>query len=140
MNMGNNNSEKTAELQTVIEQIYSWSLQRELTWGIVVLTCLTGLIQLLAISEENNFWFLVSSSAIYVTLSSVLAYSLYYFSKLYRYSRKVLASEHLNQEAKKYVEATRGIHSFLLNPKISKFLSVISFCTLLITWFSKIGA
>jgi len=138
--MGNNKFEKKVESQTVIEHIYSRSLQRELTWGIVVLTCLTGLIQLLTIPEENNFWYLASSSTIYVTLSSVLAYSLYYFSKLYRYSRKVLTSEHLNQEAKKYIEATQGIHSSLLNPKISKFLIVISFCTLLITWFSKICA
>jgi hypothetical protein len=136
--MENNKLEEKAELQTVLEQIYSWSLQRELTWGIVVLTCLTGLIQLLAIPGGNNLWFSTSSSIIYITLSSILAYSLYYFSKLYRYSRKVLTSEHLNQEAKKYIEATQGTHSFLLNPQISKFLSVISFCTLLITWFSKI--
>jgi hypothetical protein len=51
-----------------------------------------------------------------------------------------LTSEHLNQGAKKYIEATRGIHSFLLNAKVSKFFSVISFCALLITWFSKISA
>lgn len=136
--MENNKLEEKVQSQTVLEQIYSWSLQRELTWGIVVLTCLTGLIQLLAVPEENNLWFLISSSMIYVTLSSVLAYSLYYFSKLYHYSRKVLTLKHLSQEVQKYIEATRGMHSFLLNSKICKLLSVISFCTLLITWFSKI--
>lgn len=136
--MENDKLEEDVEPSTNLEQIYSWSLQRELTWGIVVLTCLTGLIQLLAVPEENNLWFLTPSSLIYVTLSSILAYSLYYFSKLYHYSRNLLTSKHLNQEAKKYIQATRGIHSFLLNYKISKYLSIVSFCTLLITWFSKI--
>lgn len=135
----NEKSKKKIQLQTFKERIYSWMLQRELTWGVVVLTCLTGLIQLLSIPEKSNFWYLASSSAMYVALSSILAYSLFYFSKLYRYSREVLASEFSDERLKRYLESSRGIHSSLLGPKMSKIISIISFFVLLIAWLSKIG-
>lgn len=63
-----------------VEKMYDWGLQRQLTWAVIVLTCFTGLIELLSIIAWNPadvllyFCFLL----IYCAFVSGLLYSIYH--------------------------------------------------------------
>jgi len=138
---------KTTESVTVAEQFYSWVLERQLTWGVIVLACLTGLIEMLPELAIDNIWYFVSLSAIYFALSSGLSYSVYYLGILFRVPHKVLGEyvqsipvSHPRKILGKFLDSLVGTHqSYLLNSRVTASASIISFVLWVVVWISKAG-
>jgi len=133
-------TKKVTKPETIEERFYSWTLQRQLTWGVVVLTCLTGLIQLLPVLARGDIWYLTSISIVYFVLSLGLSYSFWFLGELFCVSYNILEPVFSSQEIGKYMEVARGEHHrYMINSKITKSASILCFIIWLIVWMSKVG-
>lgn len=128
------------EPETPEELFYSWALDRQLTWGVIILACLTGLIELLPSLSTNNRSYFASLSMIYFGLSFGLSYSINYLGKLFRVSYNILEPMFSQRKIGKYLEALVGKHQpYLLKSWVTTSGSVALFVVWCIVWISKAG-
>jgi len=130
------NGNGTTDNETVEERFYSLILQRQITWGVLIFTCLTGLIGLISIRNTSNQVFFISTSIIYICLSTILSYSIYYLNRLFREVDEILSTKLYNQKMGKYLKRVRGSHvSALRDRRVTLVVSIFSFLLWLIVWF-----
>jgi hypothetical protein len=121
------------------DRFYSWKLQRELTWGVVALACLTGTIQLIPFLEKSVSWFSLSIDAIYLALSFGFSYSIWYLGKLFRTNPQNAEPEFYTEKLRRYFKAIEGKHySWMSNPTVMAVTSILSFALWLIILLSRL--
>jgi hypothetical protein len=129
---------EAGEIEKEAKDFYSWALNRQLTWGVIILTCLTGLIELLPEISTKNLPYLASISIVYFSLSLALSYSIHYLGKLFRVSHEIVHPIFERKKIGEYQMAIRGKHQpYLLKSWITNSVAILAFCIWLITWILK---
>ena len=109
------------------EKVYSWILDRQISWGVVLLTCLVGLIELLPAmdSPTSSFAFFVLLDIVYAGLASVLSYSIWYLGRLFRAGYE--ANTFLESNVFAWLRTIQGKHQgFLLSSVFVGFCSLVN--------------
>jgi hypothetical protein len=113
--------------ETAEERFYSLVLQRQLTWGVIVLTFLAGILGLLPLLTSESILGLFLAF-IYFILCVGLSYSIYYLGKLFEGIHVYIEPAFKESRIGDYLKRIRGVHTRLLwNPNVSKSIAVVSF-------------